>query len=165
MNLPVSSVINRKRAFQSSWQSAILFALIGPPIGLAVLLLVPMAIVALTDMRRAMDLATDLQYVELILVLTYMIGAPAAFVTGAIAGFLSTRSWKKFWVVATSILIGALSCIMAMIIVSIVMDVVINNRATSRFGLVELTTCGTLGAISAAVCAFLLVHRRTNRAR
>jgi hypothetical protein len=94
----------------SIWKSALRFALFGPLVGYAIVVLV----LLVTAIRHRNLAPPDVSLISLLLtpyllalVGAYIVGAPAAFVVGAANYAMGERGQKIKWIVVANVLLGS----------------------------------------------------------
>ena len=145
------------------WKSAFWFALVGPPVGLAIILAIPVAglvwnllvgrqLAVPADGPAAWTIAEMLLLLPVYLIGAYFVGGPAAFAAGAVRQLMADRAYSKLSIAAANIVVAAG---IAMLTVYALDTFVVPHPhldAAPMFGPRIWLSVGAVAAISAAIC-------------
>jgi hypothetical protein len=151
---------------QSPWRSGVMFALVGPLVGLAIFLGLAAAsgAIARTDMSLLDQALAMSSLAPMLLIGAYAVGAPGAFAVGVLMAHATQRGVHKAGSVAASLVIGAgISMLMIFALDEFVLPHPHGDSAPLLGLQMWLVTAG-IGAASAAICSFFFLWRRDRRA-
>jgi hypothetical protein len=134
---------------------AFLSALITPPVGLLMLIPVISVLARHWPVIGWNAIAFLIEISPIAVPLAYVLGAPAAFITGATAKYMSLRGYQMPWILAATPCVAAVASALTYRIGMIILAVPPGDSTN------DMLSAAALGAVTTLVCAgfYFLIHR------